>query len=131
VDFDKGLNVAVTKLRATLNDSPETPTYIVTIAGEAYRFMAEVEQVFAMISASASAQQIAKGEAPSSSLMHLSPAFVPEQDAQHAPFLPAAYPPRCTNGRRGEALQARSAFSYSQFWSQNCSGNPNRHMPEK
>jgi hypothetical protein len=49
--------------------------------------MAEVDQVFAMISASATAQQIAKGEAPSLSLMHLpkSPAFIPEQDAQHAP----------------------------------------------
>src|SRR5690242_20137998 len=28
VDFDKGLNVAATKLRATLNDSPEKPIYI-------------------------------------------------------------------------------------------------------
>src|SRR5437870_4813830 len=40
VDFDKGLNVAATKLRATLNDSPEKPTYIETVASEGYRFVA-------------------------------------------------------------------------------------------
>ena len=43
VDFEKGLNVAVTKLRAALSDSSEKPKYIVTIAGEGYRFVAEPE----------------------------------------------------------------------------------------
>jgi TolB-like protein/DNA-binding winged helix-turn-helix (wHTH) protein/Tfp pilus assembly protein PilF len=45
VDFEHGLNVAVKKLRAALCDSPETPRYIETVAGEGYRFIAEVEQV--------------------------------------------------------------------------------------
>lgn len=45
VDFDKGLNVAITKLRATLNDSSEKPLYIETIAGEGYRFIAQVETI--------------------------------------------------------------------------------------
>jgi TolB-like protein/DNA-binding winged helix-turn-helix (wHTH) protein/Flp pilus assembly protein TadD len=44
VDFEKGLTVAVTKLRAVLNDSSENPTYIQTVAGEGYRFIAKVEQ---------------------------------------------------------------------------------------
>jgi Tol biopolymer transport system component/DNA-binding winged helix-turn-helix (wHTH) protein len=47
VDFEKGLNVAVTKLRAALSDSSEKPKYIATIAGEGYRFVAEVQRVFA------------------------------------------------------------------------------------
>jgi len=45
VDFEKGLNVAVTKLRATLNDSSEKPKYIATVAGEGYQFVGSVERV--------------------------------------------------------------------------------------
>ena len=47
VDYDKGLSVAVTKLRAVLNDAPDDPKYIVTVAGEGYRFVAAAEPVFA------------------------------------------------------------------------------------
>ncbi|MFY9561700.1 MAG: tetratricopeptide repeat protein [Terriglobales bacterium] len=45
VDFDTGLNVAVKKLRGALCDSTEGPTYIETVAGEGYRFVAAVEKV--------------------------------------------------------------------------------------
>ena len=45
VDFEKGLTVAVTKLRAVLSDSAENPIYIETVTGEGYRFIASVEQV--------------------------------------------------------------------------------------
>ena len=44
VDFETGLNVAVNKVRAALNDSSDSPTYIETIAGEGYRFVASVVQ---------------------------------------------------------------------------------------
>lgn len=44
VDFEKGLSVVVTKLRAALSDSSEDPKYIETVAGEGYRFIAKVEQ---------------------------------------------------------------------------------------
>lgn len=47
VDFDRGLTVAVTKLRAILNDSADNPKYIETISGEGYRFTGKVEQVIA------------------------------------------------------------------------------------
>jgi len=46
VDFDKNLTVAVTKLRAILNDSAENPKYIETVAREGYRFIANVEAIF-------------------------------------------------------------------------------------
>lgn len=45
VDFDLGLNVAVKKLRDALCDSPDTPRYIETAAGQGYRFIAPVELV--------------------------------------------------------------------------------------
>jgi YVTN family beta-propeller protein len=47
VDFEKGLTVAVTKLRAALNDSSDNPKYIATVAGQGYRFLEHVQPVFA------------------------------------------------------------------------------------
>jgi Tol biopolymer transport system component/DNA-binding winged helix-turn-helix (wHTH) protein len=43
MDFDHGLNLAVKKLRAALDDSPGTPRYIETLARRGYRFIAHVE----------------------------------------------------------------------------------------
>jgi len=43
VDYEHGLNVAITKLRAALSDSAESPAYIETVAGEGYRFVSNVE----------------------------------------------------------------------------------------
>jgi Tol biopolymer transport system component/DNA-binding winged helix-turn-helix (wHTH) protein len=45
LDFEHGLNMAVKKLRAALNDSAETPRYIETLARKGYRFIAPVEGV--------------------------------------------------------------------------------------
>lgn len=45
VDFEKGITVAVTKLRAALNDSSDSPKYIATLAGEGYRFVGQVDGV--------------------------------------------------------------------------------------
>src|SRR3954449_13100504 len=38
VDFDRGLNKAVNKLREVLNDSPDHPQYIETLPRKGYRF---------------------------------------------------------------------------------------------
>lgn len=42
VDFDRGLNKAMTKLRSALGDSAESPMYIETIPRHGYRFLAPV-----------------------------------------------------------------------------------------
>src|SRR5437667_2269581 len=42
VDFEHGLNVAVKKLRAALCDPVDAPCYVETVAGEGYRFLAQV-----------------------------------------------------------------------------------------
>ncbi|HEX6879501.1 MAG TPA: tetratricopeptide repeat protein [Terriglobales bacterium] len=45
VDFDHGLNKAVSKLREALNDSPSAPRFIETVARRGYRFLAPVKYV--------------------------------------------------------------------------------------
>jgi TolB-like protein len=42
VDFDHGINNAIKRLRAALNDSAETPRYIQTVASRGYRFIASM-----------------------------------------------------------------------------------------
>lgn len=42
VDFDRGLNTAVNRLRAVLNDSAETPRFVETVGSRGYRFIAPV-----------------------------------------------------------------------------------------
>ncbi len=45
VDFDRGLNKAINKLRAALRDSADKPRYIETLPQRGYRFVAPVETV--------------------------------------------------------------------------------------
>jgi hypothetical protein len=42
VDFDHGLNSAVSKIREALNDSSSQPRYVETVSGKGYRFIAHV-----------------------------------------------------------------------------------------
>lgn len=89
VDFERGLNVAVTKLRAALNDSSESPKYIETVAGEGYRFIAKVEQVFpeeAPASAPSSRQLPTPGPAQQGDSSSLEPGT-----AQPAPASPGVW----------------------------------------
>lgn len=44
VDFDRGLNKAMTKLRSALGDSAESPRYIETLHRRGYRFLAPVRE---------------------------------------------------------------------------------------
>ena len=43
VDVENGVNTAIRKLRLALRDSPEAPTFIETVPGKGYRFIAAVE----------------------------------------------------------------------------------------
>ena len=43
VDFDRGLNAAVTRLRQALSDSADVPRYVETVARRGYRFIGSVE----------------------------------------------------------------------------------------
>jgi Tol biopolymer transport system component/DNA-binding winged helix-turn-helix (wHTH) protein len=43
VDFDRGLNAAVARLRQALSDSAETPRYVETVARRGYRFIAPLD----------------------------------------------------------------------------------------
>lgn len=43
VDFERGLNAAVTRLRQALGDSAESPRYVETVARRGYRFIEAVE----------------------------------------------------------------------------------------
>src|SRR5260370_73703 len=44
VDFDRGLNAAVTRLRQALSDSAEVPRYVETVARRGYRFIGTVHR---------------------------------------------------------------------------------------
>src|SRR5215831_11736102 len=43
VDFETGLNTAVKRLRETLGDSADNPTFIETVPSRGYKFIAAVE----------------------------------------------------------------------------------------
>lgn len=45
VDVETGVHTAIRKIRQALHDAPETPTFIETVPGKGYRFVAPVEVV--------------------------------------------------------------------------------------
>src|SRR5262249_49837195 len=45
VDFERGLNFAISKIRTALADNPDTPRYVETLPRRGYRFLYPVEHV--------------------------------------------------------------------------------------
>jgi DNA-binding winged helix-turn-helix (wHTH) protein len=43
IDVDSGVNTAIRKVRQALRDSPAGPTFVETVSGKGYRFIATVE----------------------------------------------------------------------------------------
>jgi TolB-like protein/tetratricopeptide (TPR) repeat protein/DNA-binding winged helix-turn-helix (wHTH) protein len=83
VDFEHGLNVAVRKLRAALNDSVENPKYIETVASEGYRFIGIVEQASSIVSTSSLAETLPQTDpVPVCASDHPSAATLQNQESQ-------------------------------------------------
>jgi TolB-like protein/DNA-binding winged helix-turn-helix (wHTH) protein/Tfp pilus assembly protein PilF len=53
VDFEDGLNAAMSKLREALDDDSQSPKYIETVRGRGYRFMAKIAVVGEAVAPSA------------------------------------------------------------------------------
>src|SRR5215467_9473803 len=60
VDYERGLNVAVTRLRQVLGDSADTPRYVETVGRKGYRFIAPVECISAKESARKSPEMVSE-----------------------------------------------------------------------
>ncbi len=91
VDFEDGLNAAMSKLREALNDDPQSPRFIETVRGRGYRLLGPVEYL-------AAAQQPAAENAESP------PAPAPSQ----LPPEPAAPPMPAVQTRRRNGLRSWS-----------------------
>jgi TolB-like protein/DNA-binding winged helix-turn-helix (wHTH) protein/Tfp pilus assembly protein PilF len=83
VDFEDGLNAAMSKLREALDDDPQSPRYIETVRGRGYRFLAKVEIVAEAVEPQPSAPAPALPAAPT----QVEPQ--PPANAPHRPSLRA------------------------------------------
>ena len=64
VDFDRGLNKAINRIREALHDSAENPRFIETLPRRGYRFIAPVEQASASETSPAIADNVSPAPAP-------------------------------------------------------------------
>jgi DNA-binding winged helix-turn-helix (wHTH) protein/tetratricopeptide (TPR) repeat protein len=63
VDFDRGLNTAVNRLRSVLNDPAETPRFVETIGRRGYRFIGPAEEIDARTAAKVEGESVEELEA--------------------------------------------------------------------
>lgn len=56
LDVDNGINTAIRKIRRVLNDDPQRPRFVETIAGTGYRFIADLELVDGLVAEAADHQ---------------------------------------------------------------------------
>src|SRR5215467_10768383 len=58
VDYERGLNAAITRLRQVMGDSADTPRYVETVGRKGYRFIAPTECIPAAQSVAHSGEAI-------------------------------------------------------------------------
>lgn len=96
VDVDTGVHTAVRKIRRALGDSTESPTFVETVPGKGYRFIAEVEVV------TARPRSVPAEPQPAADSLEAVP---PTQPAPTEPVSPVASPARiATSSRIGIGL---------------------------
>lgn len=81
VDFEDGLNAAMSKLREALNDDPQSPRCIETVRGRGYRLLGPVELLAAAVRPDAEPAATAAAPLPA-------PSPIPPED--HVDAIPAA-----------------------------------------
>ena len=64
VDFDHGVNKAISKIRDALGDSPENPRFVETIPGRGYRFLADVKPIEPAVPSPEAVAPVAGSSAP-------------------------------------------------------------------
>ena len=64
VDFERGLNFAINRIRSALGDSADSPTYIQTLPRRGYRFVCPVQTALAAGEAKAEADPISRPRIP-------------------------------------------------------------------
>jgi TolB-like protein/DNA-binding winged helix-turn-helix (wHTH) protein/Flp pilus assembly protein TadD len=64
VDFDHGVNKAISKIRDALGDSSENPRFVETIPGRGYRFLADVKAIDASPPLDATARAVVAIDPP-------------------------------------------------------------------
>lgn len=82
VDFEDGLNAAMSKLREALNDNPQAPRCIETVRGRGYRLLGPVEYV-------AAPQSSADSVPPSEAQPQVAPQLLPEPALHPRPDIQA------------------------------------------
>jgi TolB-like protein/DNA-binding winged helix-turn-helix (wHTH) protein len=109
VDFDHGLNKAISKIREALGDSAENPRFIETVARRGYKFLADVAVVGdERTNSEAEAAEFAPQQnapLPDSTRQNSSPQNPPQQNAE-----PPAHRDAATSFGRSFRFSARWLF---------------------
>ncbi|MGB9234550.1 MAG: tetratricopeptide repeat protein [Terriglobales bacterium] len=83
VEFDNGLNVAVTKLRTALGDDAENPRFVETVPRRGYRFVAPISVTSSSVATPAPAKNLVGHEATPASPSVTNPATVVPSADRH------------------------------------------------
>ena len=122
VDFERSLNIAVTKLRASLGDSAESPRFVETLPRRGYRFIAPVT----VHNGNPVADAAASDKPPATELPGPSPAFAAEQGVATAGALRRLSRRAMTRGWLGGAAATIAVVFVIDFLAKRTPSEPTR-----